>query len=269
MQNLLNFLWNNQFTVIFILLEALGFYLLSTQNTFHRGKIHQASTAVAGELYDLQHSYNQYLGLVDENRQLREENALLRQQSVARDEAPTAIIQGFQCKAAQAIKSTYHLESNFIIVNAGRVDGISEASGVISPTGVVGVVHTVSDHYSSIMPLIHTDAKVSGRLMRTEYFGQCQWTGWDDSQITLENIPNHVAVLQGDTVITRGGSGIFPPGLIIGYVASSEQDPGGGFQKITLDLAADFRNINTLYILENLHQHDLDSLVNETSEWTE
>ena len=269
MQNLLNFLWNNQFTVLFILLEAAGFYLLGSQNTFHRSKIHQTSTAIAGELYDLQHSYNQYLGLVDENQQLREENAVLRQQSILRSRSELITIDGFQCRPAQAIKSTHHLESNFIIVNAGEVDGIQPASGVMSPTGVAGIVHTVSEHYASIMPLIHTDAKISGRLLGSEYFGQCQWGGWDPEQLQLENIPNHVQVQAGDTVVTRGGSGIFPPGLIIGFVTQSETDPGGGFQKITLQMATDFRKINTLYILSNDHKPELDSLLNETEEWIE
>ncbi len=269
MRNLFLFLWKNQFTVLFVLIETIGFYLLVSNNSYQQSVVHVSGVQLSGKVYDFEHSYKKYIGLLEENEALRNENALLRLASLNGALTQIEEIAQYDCIPTQAINSSYNLEKNFIIVNSGSASGLQPANAVIGTEGIVGIVHTVTENYASIIPMLHSDSKISGRLKGTNYFGQCKWEGRDDKVIMLENIPNHVPVAQGDTIITRGSTGIFPPGLIIGFASSSERDESSGFQRIQVNLATNFRKINTLYVIQNRHKEELDSLVLKTQEWIE
>ena len=85
MRNFLQFIWNNQFTLLFFLLEFIGFALLTTNNGFHNSKIQTASTSISGNVADIRDSYAQYLGLKEENEKLLEENKRLKERISLRE----------------------------------------------------------------------------------------------------------------------------------------------------------------------------------------
>lgn len=267
MKNVFLFFWKNQFSILFILLEIIGFALLGSNSGFHQSQLHQTGVALSGNVYQIQHAYTQYLGLSDENAELREENADLLEQLINQPKRQSVNRDGYKVIPVQAINSTHHLKNNFIVIRSGSVDGIKPASAVIGPSGIVGIVHSVSDHYSSILPLIHSSTNINARLQRTSYFGQCHWVGIDEEIMTLENIPNHVVVNPGDTILTRGGGGIFPSGLVLGFAESSEKNESSGFQEIQVKLATDFKKINTLFVIENTLKQELDSIMIQTEAW--
>ncbi len=267
MQNLILFFWRNHFPLLFAGLEVIAFLLLISTNSFHQTKAHEWSVAMAGNLFSIQFAYTQYLGLSDENEALRNNNAVLIQSKLDCAQTSSTIYSGFRAIASEAINSTYHFDNNYIIIGSGKLDGIAPASAVIGPEGVVGIVRTTSDHFASIIPLIHSNSSISARLKNNSYFGQCSWNGLDESIITLENIPNHVEIQKGDTVVTRGSGGIFPPDIIIGIAIESEKNESSGFQEVSLSLATDFKNIHSLYIIKNERKAELDSINTETQEW--
>lgn len=270
MRNLLLFIWKNQFTFLFLSLEVVAFAMLSSGNNYQSSKMHEAGVAMSGTLYNAQESYRQYLGLRDENDKLREENARLREQLSNENRTGHFLsYAGLRCLSAKAINSTYHLSNNFVIIDRGSSSGVLRESGVIGPNGIVGFVHSVSENYASVMPLLNSHAQVNARLKHTSYFGICKWDGLDERHITLENIPNHVQINAGDTVVTRGSGGLFPSGLLIGYAVSSMRDESSGFQQIKLELATDFRKLNSLYVILNEAKPELDSLHQTMEVWTE
>ena len=263
MRNFFQFIWNNQFTFLFFALEFLGFALLTSNNSFHNSKIQSTSAAFAGSIASVRDGYAQYIGLREENEKLLEENRRLKdalRRTSSGVDRPTF---PFKFKTAHAINSTYHLGNNFILLDRGSEDGIKPQQGVIGPQGVVGIVHTVSDHYSSVIPLIHSQTQLTTKLKKNNYFGRLMWDGKEDGFAQLEDIPNHIGVFTGDTIVTRGASGIFPPNLLVGTAVSSEKDESSGFQTVTVDLATDFRRVYNLYILEPEAKQELDSLVIE------
>jgi len=272
MRNLLLFIWKNQFTFLFFLLEMIGFALLATNNNYQRSKIHTTTVAVSGAVYRTQDSYLKYIGLLDENERLQRENAQLRQklfeQSLTIDNPDIPMSYNYEVIAARAINSTYSEGNNFMIIDKGSKDGVEREMGVVGPFGAIGIVTYVSRNYAAIMPLIHSQSQISCRLKQSEYFGICRWDGLDDRYIDLEDIPNHVSVVQGDTVITRGSSGIFPPWVVIGFAESSEKDESSGFQRIRVRLATNFRKVNSVYVIGNERKSQLDSIYSEIKPWT-
>ncbi|GAB4385309.1 MAG: hypothetical protein Kow0075_17080 [Salibacteraceae bacterium] len=275
MRNLFQFIWKYQFTFIFLLLEVVGFTLLINNNGYHRSSMSSFATAVAGRVYSLKHLYSQYIGLREENTRLANENLRLRsalQNQLGAQKTNTGgyhSMGDFEVITAEAIASTSNLTNNYLIINRGTESGVVEGAGVLSPDGILGVVHSVSENYAAVLPLIHSKSIVSARLANSNYFGLCIWDGKSPEYALLQDIPNHVNVHHGDTVITRGASGIFPSDQIIGYVVETTRDESSGFQEIRLKLASDFSKVKNVYVVVNKNQSELDSLTTSFRQWTE
>lgn len=272
MRNLIEFVWRNQFTLIFFVLEIIGFFLLSSTNSFHQSKMHTASVAISGKIYGINKSYEQYIGLIDENNLLRQENALLRQRILNNGRNNKNSELHYHATTATVIKSTYNLGNNFIIIDKGYKQGVSAEMGVLSTSGIVGKVIHVSANFASIMPLLHSQSTTSVQLKKNGYFGRCRWNQLDPNTTQLLDIPNHVNVDIGDTVITRGAKGTFPSGEIVGFVSSTKKDPSEGFQEINITIATNFQNLKAVYLLKNNQKPELDSLlqhINQNFEWEE
>jgi len=262
MRNFLQFIWNNQFTFLFFLFEFAGFLLLTTNNPHHESKVASASVALTGRVGEVNHAYQQYLGLREENLRLREENARLKatQFSLDLNRKSTRHL-GYNVRSAEVIQSTYQLGNNFMVIDRGQADSVRTQRGVVGPQGVVGVVYRTSTHYAVVMPLIHSQSMLSCKLKRSGYFGILKWDGRDARYALLEDIPNHVSIKEGEQVVTRGASGAFPPDILVGRAISSERDESSGFQTIKLELASDFQSIQNVYVIEGEAQHELDSLI--------
>ena len=73
--------------------------------------------------------------------------------------------------------------------------------------------------------------------------------GYD--QAILEEIPFHVELHEGDTIITSGYSAIFPEGIPVGTIKSFEVVEGN-FYTIVIDLAVDYKTLSQVNIIRNL-----------------
>lgn len=260
MRNFLQFIWNNQFTFLFFVLEFLGFLLLTTNNPYHESKVASTSVAISGTVAEVNYAYQQYLGLREENQKLLDENARLKAQGLQSD-ARTLFMDGrFRVSTAQVIQSTYKLGNNFLIINRGLNDGIEPQQGVLGPEGAVGVVYKVAKEYSAIMPIIHSQSMLSCALGTTGYFGILKWDGKDERYAILEDIPNHIRVAEGEPVLTRGASGALPPNVLVGKAVGAERNESSGFQTVRVQLATDFQRIGNVYIIKNQAKPTLDSL---------
>ena len=87
----------------------------------------------------------------------------------------------------QVNNSVSHL-SNYITVNKGSKDGIAPDMGVVSERGVVGIVSTVNDHFSVIIPLLNPKSRLSCKVLGSTYFGALSWKGRDIRFATLEAV---------------------------------------------------------------------------------
>ena len=64
---------------------------------------------------------------------------------------------------ADVVNNSVTYLSNYITVNKGRKDGVEPDMGVVSERGVVGIVSTVSDHFSVVIPLLNPKFKLAAR----------------------------------------------------------------------------------------------------------
>ena len=126
---------------------------------------------------------------------------------------------------------------------------------VVSPNGIVGVVNGVSKRFSTVMSLLNTDLHISAKIKKNNYFGSLSWDGKNYREAILYEIPHHVPVSKGDTIITSGFSTIYPEGVLIGTIKDFEVK-GGNFYEITVRLSTDFKNLTYVNLVSNLRKEE-------------
>lgn len=275
MRNLIGFFWKYHFTLLFVVLELVAWALLVSYNDYHRAQAFNQLLNVSGSVSTSVHNLTEYVDLKEVNEQLATENAWLRSRSsdsftanvaAAMERYDSLAGQRYTYVPAQVVNSTTHKMNNQLTLNVGSRDGIAENMGVVGPNGVVGQVKHVSEHFASVLPLIHKDSRVGARFQNNNYFGLVSWRGLDPTTAAFSDISSHVAVQLGDTVVTRGSNTLFPAGIPVGTVTSFEAIPGEGEYEIELQLTTDFRSLSHVYVVTNLlqgEQLELEAQFNE------
>jgi rod shape-determining protein MreC len=132
--------------------------------------------------------------------------------------------------------------------------------GVISESGVVGIVMSVSDRYSTVLSLLNNNCKISAKMKKNGAFGSLVWDGDDPKFAKLLDVNKHVALSINDEVVTSNFSTIFPEGLPIGRVYSHFLDAGDNFHTIKVELNTDFSTLSTVYVIRNLFKEEQQTL---------
>ncbi len=273
MRNLIRFILNNHFFILFIIFETIALLLVFQNNNYQKAFVFNISRNISGYVNSKTFSLKQYLDLFETNRSLLEENKRLRNNllssyklkipAVAGVEFDSAWATQYNFISAKVISNSVNKQNNYISLDKGRVHGVSTDMAVISGNGIVGIVTGVSENFSTVIPLLNTDLRISSKLKNTGYFGSLYWDGKDPATAILSEIPHHVIMSKGDTVVTSGYSAIFPEGIMIGTITDFEIEDAN-FYTIVVNLSTNFRKLNYAYIIENKFKEELLELQSTT-----
>jgi rod shape-determining protein MreC len=214
-----------------------------------------------------------YFNLKNVNQQLIAENTLLKQQlnwnltfnSPRRDstyrDTNTGNFVKYEYIQARVIRNSVQEQNNFIILDRGFKDGIKRHMSVVSPMGIVGVVVESAEHYSLVMSVLNSKFEI------TPYFydlktsqGVISWNGEDPTVVDLEEVNRFVSVRNGMKLFTSNYSLLFPAGIPIGTIVSSNSNLKSNFHRIKVKLATDFGQLDVVSVIKNTYQKELDVL---------
>jgi rod shape-determining protein MreC len=271
MRNLLNFLAKYNNLIIFLILEGIAFYLLSTGNNYHNTRLVKGTRGLTNALEKKVNSARSYFHLREISQVLVRENVSLRNtiESLSRNKdqlffsvTDSVLHQQYTYSGAEIVNNSVNRQKNFFTLNKGRMQGLSVDMAVASDQGVAGVIVGSSDNYSVVMSLLNIDFRLSVKLKTSGYFGSLSWDGRDYGHAVLSEIPQHVTFGIGDTVQTTGFSAIFPEGLMVGTVSNFEKS-GGDFYKIYIALTTDFKKLHFVNVIGNLKKKEQLELENQ------
>lgn len=253
--------------LLFIALEILCFILIINFNNSQREIYLNSTNILSGKMQDQMERWTDFFSLYEINDSLSNENAKLKTQLV--NMLPTKTQDVFQDStfqyeliSAKIVNQTLHLRNNYLTLNKGKIDGIKAGMGVIDEEGIVGIVAQASDRYSRVISLLNSETKISVRIKNKDYFGSLNWKSRNPEIMTLENIPKHVNIGVGDTVITSGYSTIFPPDIPIGYIEKFDVPRGDSFYSIQVRVKNDFASLHFVYVVNNnykINQSEVES----------
>ncbi len=269
MRNLLDFIKSIRILLLFLFLETLALLFTFNESAFHGAASFQFFTGINNRIMTVRSNVVSFFNLRDENRKLVEENMRLREQLkesyIISDQRvftvnDTLYRQEFEYLTASVINYTISYQNNYITLDKGSQQGIEEGMGVYSPGGVVGIVDHVSKNYCLVRSVLHSEVTVSTTIKDKGITGTCFWDGVNYAYGVLKDIPVHVKLKQGDTLLTSNYSSIFPAGIPVGYVTDFSTDATRAFYNVRYRIATDFGNLSSVYIIRNLIKGELEEL---------
>lgn len=267
MKEIIKLLVRYHFTIFFILLEIIAFSLVVIHNNYQRTVFSGMATGIAHTFSSIVTTTRDYFSLKETNEELVEENTDLRNQVEAYRNfyqnpgtpEPYPRPGDFTYISARMINLSLNKTKNYITIDKGTEDGISTEMAVCCREGVVGIIEKVSYHYAKILPLVNVNLRISAKIAKNNYYGSLQWDGVDYRYVYLNDIPFHVSVEAGDTIVTSGFSTIFPEGELIGVVESVNKQTAN-FLSIKVKLATDFKKISDVYVIANNRKQEQQEL---------
>ena len=275
MRNLFRFLTKNSFIFLFLFLEVISFGILIKNNNYQNSSFFNSSNFLVGNLYATINNINDYFNLKEQNQELAKQNAKLQATNISSfmkvfgrlvQVNDTTYMQRYVYSSAKVINNSTNKRQNYITLDKGGINGIQSEMGVISSKGVVGIVKNVSNHFSSVMSVLHEKNKLSAKIKKSGYFGSLVWEGNNYRQAELKDIPNHVQLAVGDTIVTSGYSSIFPENILIGTIKEFELPKGNNFYNIKVAFAEDYKNISHVYIVRSLLKDEKEKLEAQNQE---
>ncbi len=265
--------------LIFLLLQVFSISMLVRYSNSHKARYMEMAYEVTGRINRGYSNLTGYFSLAENNRQLASENTrlgnLLAENFASIDTGTieksfeirfdSNIVQRkYFWRPARVINNSVSAQNNYITLERGRKQGITEDMAVVSAAGIVGVVTDVSENMSLVMSLLHRKSNTSVALKNSGITGILEWNGENPERLQMTGIPKSAVLAKGDTVVTSNLSLNFPANLMVGTIASFKLDAGGNNYKIDLKPATNFFTIDYVSIIENLflkEQKELESRI--------
>lgn len=261
MRNLLQFLYRYNGLLVFLVLQVFCFSAIFKFSGFHRLVYLGSFSNSLQKIYVWQNNAGAYLDLKHQNENLSKENAALKMQlkNAYYKSQNTFVLfndtlysRQYEYIPAEVINSTVNRQHNYLTLNVGNSSGIVKGMGVIGQNGIIGVVDKVVDNFSIVLPIINTRSISSVELKNKDYFGLMKWNGRSYRTVQISDIANHANIQVGDTLQTRGSSGVYPPNIAIGIVSEVSLEKGNNYLDIEAKLFEDFGKLQHVQVVRNL-----------------
>lgn len=199
-----------------------------------------------------------YKSIAQENEQLKEENARLRQETFHAREglqelARLHTLVRFDDKWDYPIVTARvvgHNPGRFlttIVINRGVEHGVKENMPVFSMNGLVGKISKSTTSHSRVQLLVDPNLKLSVMDRRTRVVGFLE--SMDGRRLTAM-IPAHAGVHAGDTLVTSGLGGIFPKGIPVGTVKEIRKSDLDVMCQMEVNPFQEFSILEEVFVME-------------------
>ncbi|MBQ6311558.1 MAG: rod shape-determining protein MreC [Bacteroidales bacterium] len=266
--------------LLFAALEAVCLLLIVRNSTVQSSRVMEGVRTVQSFFWEKSAAVKKYTALGSTNRDLIAENArLLEQNAKLRDfiirtqgedrlaeisdqmrgNIGDSALTNFSFTLAKVVKNTLNTTHNYLILDKGENDGITEDLGVITPSGVVGIIRGTGPRFSYVMSLLNLKQSISAKLGRGSSLGTLKWEGGSICKAYLTEVALNTPVEKGDTVFTSGNSSFFPSDIPIGKALSFTIEDGM-YKRVEVELLQDFSNLDYVIVIKNGDKREIDSL---------
>ena len=217
----------------------------------------EASWRVAGAIHSIWDGYAALRGVREENARLVRENTDLRVQlqqtraNAAGADDMRALLGlrphlPWKTTGADVVAGSLSPDYRAITIDKGFGDGIARDMPVINAAGVLGRVALPAGNTATVQLIIDRSAAAAVRIDRTRTEGIALGNG--DGTLRLEYLSATAEIAEGDTVVTAGIDGIYPPGLDVGRIEKVER-AGPAYRRVVIRPFADFARLETVLVL--------------------
>ncbi|MGI4728591.1 MAG: rod shape-determining protein MreC [Janthinobacterium lividum] len=271
MRNLLIFITKYNAFFLFIIFEIIALITFVKNNDFQKATFISSSNEVVGNIYLKVDKLTDYLKLGITNDSLAQENARLHNQlkssfyvdsSVVKTVSDSVYKQQYTYISARVINNSFNRRNNYLTINRGSNAGIVKGMGVISSSGVVGIVTYTGPNLATVQSLLHENTRISAMLADSNNVGSLIWdNNLDPTKAMLINFMKQVKIKRGTPVVTSGYS-LFPTGTMLGHISNLDVKDSNNSTGIEVNLSVNFSNLQYVYVVKNklaLEQQSLEA----------
>ena len=257
---------------VFIVLETLALAIVSNKSVFQRSCAVQLSMESSAFIYSKINNIYSYFALGAANKELSAYNAQLQnrieqlQNAIGKQTEPidSAYYDSYiTFIPAKVINKSIDNIDNYFVLDRGRKDGVKEGFGVVSNGKVVGVVQYVSENFSAVLLVASAKMKLSGKIKKDNQLCTVICSPKTIGKGEIYDIPHHVGVAVGDTILTSGFSSIFPSDYIIGTVTGIKNNVASASNDLSIRYAIDFMRINYVDIVDFRNIDEINEIRNQ------
>ena len=269
MRNLIAFFRRFRVFLVFVALQIFALSAYFTFLNFPRSQYLTSASTVSGAILTVRNDVTKHFNLSKSNDQLQQENIWLRQhlpQSFQRlrnrtyEIDDTLFHQQYLYIPATVINSTVTKKNNYFTLNIGFRQGIKRGMGVFSDKGIVGIIHNSSEHFAVVKSVLTENINIDVMIEPIGLYGLLKWDGRDPRRGSITGISNDLKIKKWSKVITRGGSGIFPRGLMVGHIEKLNPVEGKPLWDVVMRYSEDYRSLQRVYVIKNLMQAEQDTI---------
>ncbi len=265
MYNLLGLIKKYGYVLLFLILEVLCVIMLINNLPYQKRKLVSFGNSMSGSLFKARANMVNYFSLKEENQLMLEYNAVLmnalsqnvNDEAIAED----TVLTDYRFIPANVINNSIYRVNNYLIIDKGRNDGIEKDMGVICENGIVGKIANTTENYSSVISLLHPYSVVSARFVENQHLANVSWETRDYRFGTVKDIPLHLTLLKGDSLVTSGFSNIYPAGIMVGTIEEMLESDSKDFSTAKIRFSTNFSTLRHVYVVENIHLSEIDSLI--------
>jgi len=267
MQRIFNALVQFRNPILYIFLLGFSLLFLSSRSSFHQNTLEKVGFYFSSGLYSFTNSFDEYFHLREKNTQLLEENTKLKSLAL---KANTPFLYDpylgnskrfpFTVINANVIKNSLLNQRNYVIIDKGSEDGLEPEMGVITASGILGMVKSVSKKYASVISILHKDLKINVRFKNSSAFGSLVWKGKNPKEFSVEDIVLSSQIQKGDTIVTGGMSSYFPQEIPLGIITQIKSDTNSGFYVMNAELFENPSQVYSVYVIENKFKNEIEFL---------
>ena len=271
MRTLLRFIQKYSNLLLFLILEIIAISLIAQNSSYQRSRLIRLNRQITGFMYNRVDGAREYFSLREANEQLIKENTELRNRldlvsSRLDSSTVTSELKGehrYYYVQSRIVRNSSNKQYNYLTLDKGKKDGVFRDMGVVSDQGLVGIILESSANYSTVIPVINRDFRLSAKIKTNNYAGILQWNGLSPRHAMLSEIPFHVALNEGDTILTSGFSSIFPEGIEVGTIESFHLERGN-FYDIRVELFTNFQRLYHVNVIRNFRREEQLDLENQS-----
>ena len=153
------------------------------------------------------------------------------------------------------------------IIDKGAKSGIKVGQNVLAGSGLVGIITEVGPNYAKVRSIIDDSSNVSAMVTSTEdnFNVSGDLLAMNEDKVIsfseLKDEDDKVAV--GDAVVTSYVSDQYQQGILIGYIASIEDNSNNLTKSGTITPIVDFQHIENVLVISDI-KSDIFSTENDT-----
>ncbi|MEW6031146.1 MAG: rod shape-determining protein MreC [Chloroflexota bacterium] len=148
---------------------------------------------------------------------------------------------------------------HYVIIDRGSDDGVRRGMPVVTSQGLVGRVDAVIADAARVQLITDPGSAINVRLQNSET--EAVLNGSVTGDLSLDLIPQDVAIEEADIVLTSGLGGGYPADLIIGQVVNIQKREADLFQHASVQPVVDFTRLEIVLIITNFRPVEIEPLI--------